>query len=82
MTEQEFMHFIATKLFSKRQFENPFYIRMQPRGYGKTESRKRLLKEIVEENLRLQNSNIYQPGSIGVKIGLLKLRGYKKWTKK
>ncbi len=75
MTEKEFTHFLAMKLFSKRQYENPFYIRMQSRGYGKTESRKRLLKEIIEENLRLQNDGIYQPGSIGVKIGLIKLRG-------
>ena len=78
MTEQEFMNFIARKLFSKRQYKNPFYIRMQSRGYGKTESRKILLNKIVEENLRLQNSGICQPGSISVKIGLIKLRGLRK----
>lgn len=66
----------------KRAMNSIYGIRMQSRSYGKTENLKRRLSEIILENFRLQNSCICQPGSIGVKIGLIKLRGYKKWTKK
>lgn len=74
MNEQEFMHFIAMKLFSKRQYENPFYIRMAPRGYGKTENRKILLQKIAEENWKIFNEGNYNIESIAVMIGKIKLK--------
>lgn len=74
MNEQEFMHFIAMKLFSKRQYENPFYIRMAPRGYGKTENRKTLLKKIAEENWKIFNECKYSLESEAVMIGKIKLK--------
>lgn len=74
MNEQEFMNFIARKLFSKRQYQNPFYIHMQSRGYGKTESRRILLKKIAEENLKIFNECKYNLESEAVMIGKIKLK--------
>ena len=81
MNEQEFMHFIATKLFSKRQYENPFYISMAPRGYGKNENRKILLKKIAEENWKIFNECKYSLESETVMIGKIKLKISKKVQK-
>lgn len=74
MNEQEFVDFIARKIFSTRQYQNPFYIRMQSLGCGKTESRKRLLKKIAEENLKIFNECKYSLESEAVMIGKIKLK--------
>lgn len=74
MNEQEFMNFIARKLFSTRQYQNPFYIRIQSRGCGKTENQKRLLKKIAEENLKIFNECKYSLESEAVMIGKIKLK--------
>lgn len=77
MNEQEFMQFIARKFFSTRQYQNPFYICMQSRGYGKTESRRILLKKIAEENLKIFNECNYNIESETVMIGKIKIKGRK-----
>lgn len=77
MNDKEFMQFIATKLFSTRQYPNPFYIRMYSRCNGKTENRKRLLKNIIQENLKIFNECNYSLESETVMIGKIKIKGRK-----
>lgn len=73
MNEQEFMQFIATKLFSPRQY----LIYIPSRCNGKTEKRKQLLKKIAEENLKIFNECNYSLESETVMIGKIKIKGRK-----
>lgn len=75
MNEQEFMQFLAKKLFSVRQFPNPFYISMYSRSNGKTENRKLLMKKVFEKTSKIFNECNYSIESETVMIGKIKIKG-------